>query len=102
MNGHDKNSGGLIICLEFIQKKVDRINLMANLLYEVKSGTPLGRVTVILLNLYFPEAGAPAQKSPGVLSISILASLAGVSELELRSVLDFLQQKGIISYRLLP
>lgn len=99
---HQHDSGGKKVCLEFIQKKVDQINLMANLLYEIKAGTPLGRVTVILLNLYFSADGNPASESPGVHSLPALAGLAGVSEGDLSVALCFLQQKGILSYRLLP
>ena len=95
-----ESSGGPAVCLEFVQKKVDRINLMASLLYEIKAGTPQGRVAVLLLNLYLPVDGV--HQSPGVLSLPTLAGLAGVREEELHAALDFLQQKGIISYRLLP
>lgn len=99
---HRQNSGEPRVCLEFMQKKVNQINLMANLLYEIKAGTPLGRVTVILLNLPFPSTCSPTLESQAVLSLPTLAKLAGVSERELRPALDFLQQKGIITYRLLP
>ena len=86
---------------QLIQAAVQRINEMTSLLYEIKAGTPLGKILVVLINLCPPvRDGRSTEKTDftGV-PVSGLAELAGVTEKELRESLICLQQQGIIFYR---
>lgn len=78
-----------------IKKMVSQINLMQNLLFEVKADSPIGKTVKILLNLFICE-----DKPDGLTDISCykLAVWTGISLTELHESLRYLQQQGIISY----
>lgn len=85
-------------CLKLIQKKVDRVESMTELLYEIKAETTLGRIAVVLINRFIQEDSNPFTKINlcGV-SLAHLAGLAEATEEELKQAIDYLQQKGIIA-----
>jgi len=80
-----------------IENTVSRLNLMRNLLFEVKADTPLGKTVKTLLNL-FSEGNEGVLDLTGI-SYNKLANLIGISETELQESLEYLHQQGIISYR---
>lgn len=81
-----------------IKKMVSQINVMTNLLYEVKADTPLGKTLKVLLNLFLNKGKDGVLDLAGV-SYQKLANLTGVTEKELQVSLDYLQQEGIIAYK---
>lgn len=81
-----------------IKKMVSRVNLMQDLLYEIKADTPLGKTVKVLLNLFFCEGEYQALDLTGI-SYCKLANLIGISLTELQESLEYLQRQGVISYR---
>lgn len=81
-----------------IKTMISRVNLMRDLLFEIKADTPLGKTIKMLLNLLLSDGEDGILDLTG-LSYQKLASLIGVSHAELQESLEYLQQRGIISYR---
>ena len=81
-----------------IKKMVSRVNLMRDLLYEIKADTPLGKTVKMLLNLFLCEGEDWVLDLTGI-SYYKLANLIGISLTELQESLEYLQRQGIISYR---
>lgn len=80
---------------------VDSIKTMADLLYEIKAGTPLGNTLKTLLNLCHRDAKVSeggVMTLPGV-SFLALARTTDISENDLQKALDYLQQRGIFNCR---
>ncbi|KJS12798.1 MAG: hypothetical protein VR67_06215 [Peptococcaceae bacterium BRH_c8a] len=81
-----------------IKTLVSRVNLMRNLLFEIKAETPLGKTVKIILNLFFCEGEDGFLDLTGI-SYHKLANLIGISHTELQESLEYLQQQGIILYK---
>ncbi|WP_027363920.1 hypothetical protein [Desulfotruncus alcoholivorax] len=81
-----------------IKKMVSRVNLMRDLLFEIKAGTPLGKTVKMLLNLFLCEGEDGIFDLTGI-SCHKLANLIGISHSELQESLEYLQQQGIILYK---
>lgn len=66
---------------------------MALLLYEMKAGTPLGRVLVVFLNLYLHSEYSGGDKRGNLknIPIKLIAESAGVTAEELREFLNRLE-----------
>ncbi|MTI85681.1 MAG: hypothetical protein FH756_17735 [Firmicutes bacterium] len=81
-----------------IKKLVSRVNLMQDLLFEIKADTPLGRTVKMLLNLFLCEDEDGVLDLTGI-SCQKLANLTGVNHTELQESLEYLQRQGIILYK---
>jgi hypothetical protein len=74
------------------------MDVMIDLLYEIKAGTPLGRILVVLLNASRPGESDPAGRIKLCdIPLPALACLAGVTHEELTGLLEYLERKGIIA-----
>lgn len=93
MHSRDKEEVGAQI-----KKMVSRVNLMRDLLFEIKADTPLGKTVKMLLNLFLCEGEEGILDLTGI-SYHKLANLIGISHTELQESLEYLQQQGIILYR---
>ena len=95
-----KNSNEYEAKLNLVQAIVNKIDLMVGLLYEIKTGSPIGKTITILLNIYPMEKvfSNTEEAIPVNISLSSLARLAEISVTELKESLDYLQQEGIIYY----
>ena len=84
--------------LNLVKGMVNQIDLMVSLLYEIKTGSPIGKTITTLLNIYPSEKFlCNTEKRVQInVSLSSLASLAEISVKELKKSLDYLQQQGII------
>ncbi|WP_018086221.1 hypothetical protein [Desulfurispora thermophila] len=82
-----------------IKKMVTRLNLIRDLLFEIKANTPLGKTVKTLLNLFLSKGKG---RSPDLAGISCheLANLIGITPAELKESLEYLQQQGIICVKL--
>jgi hypothetical protein len=87
-----------------IRNITDSLNIISNLLYEVKAETPLGKTLKVLINLYRRQCETSVNEILRLSGISSqkLARLAGITEAELQQSLDYLRQKGIIIYNNTP
>lgn len=81
-----------------IKKIVTRVNLMRDLLFEIKADTPLGKTVTALLNLFLYEGEGEVWDLTGI-SYQKLADSIGISRAELLESLESLQQQGIIEYK---
>ena len=87
--------------LNLVQAIVNQIDLMVSLLYEIKTGSPIGKTITVLLNIYSLGKGFSntEETEKVIISLSSLARLAEISTTELKDSLDYLQQEGIINYK---
>ena len=87
--------------LNLVQAIVNQIDLMVSLLYEIKTGSPIGKTITILLNIYSLGKGFynTEETVKVIISLSSLAKLAEISITELKDSLDYLQKEGIINYK---
>ena len=95
-----KNSNEYEAKLNLVQAIVNQIDLMVSLLYEIKTGSPIGKTITILLNIYpMEKVFSNTEKTvPVNISLASLARLAEISVTELKESLDYLQREGIICY----
>lgn len=82
-----------------IKKIVTQVNLMRDLLFELKADTPLGKTVKTLLNLFLCKGEEEVWDLTGI-SYQKLADLIGISQTELLESLESLQQRGIIAYKI--
>lgn len=83
-----------------IKKMVSRVNLMRELLFEIKADTPLGKTVKVLLNSFLCEGeGGDGTLDLTGISYHKLANLIGISQTELQESLEYLQQQGVIFYK---
>ncbi|ACV62783.1 hypothetical protein Dtox_1945 [Desulfofarcimen acetoxidans DSM 771] len=83
-----------------VQAMVNQIDLFVKLLYEIKTGSPLGKTVTVLLNIYSLEKVFYGREEAISVNISLsnLARFAEISLTELKESLDYLKQEGIIYY----
>ena len=91
------NNNEYEVKLNLVQAIVNQIDLMLSLLYEIKTGSPIGKTIAILLNIYpLEKVFSNSEETTVNISLSSLAGLAEISVAELKESLDYLQQEGII------
>ncbi|MDQ0287598.1 hypothetical protein J2Z49_002728 [Desulfofundulus luciae] len=92
-SGKTPAAGDETFALKIIRNLAGQIQFMALLLYEIKAGTPLGRVLVVFLNLYLHSECAAGNKRGNLknIPIKVLAEAAGVTPEELWESLDQLE-----------
>jgi hypothetical protein len=82
--------------LEFTRYLVKNIEIMRKLIYEIEAGTPLGRVTAVIIHLLACKKTYWNQLSLNNVSPAEIAFLAEVSECQLAESLDYLEQCGFV------
>jgi len=96
MNGKQSGktpvAGDEALTLKIVQNLARQIQFMALLLYEIKAGTPLGRVLVVFLNLYLHSEYAGGNKRGNLKDIPIkVIAAAGVTPEEIWESLNQLE-----------
>lgn len=89
-SGKTPVAGDEALTLKIVQNLAGQVQFMALLLYEIKAGTPLGRLLVVFLNLYLNSECALDNQRANLKNIPIktIAEYAGVTPEELWEFLE--------------